>query len=138
MANPYRLRRRVDEALQRAGIVPGGLIETNATTNALMAVRAGLGVAIVEPVTAFGVGIKGLAIRPLDTAIPFLWGVMTPTARPLSALIEAFIGALESVAVECLPGFRRRDPGERSLTEAVYGRSATARHRIPRQPRKKA
>ncbi len=42
MHNPYRLRRRLDHALTQAGVTPAELIETNASLNALSAVRAGL------------------------------------------------------------------------------------------------
>jgi len=85
MANPYRLRRRLDAALAPGGNAPG-TIETNSSVNALAAVRAGLGVSVLEPITAYGVPMPGVAIRPIDLDIPFfLWGhhpaVATPDAR---------------------------------------------------------
>ncbi|MFY2079980.1 LysR family transcriptional regulator, partial [Achromobacter xylosoxidans] len=62
MANPYRLRRRLDAALGHAA----GAIETNSSVNALAAVRAGLGVSMLEPITAYGAPMAGVAIRPID------------------------------------------------------------------------
>ena len=50
MANPYRLRRRVEEALERAGVVPGEVIDTNASLTAIAMAKQSLGIAIVEPV----------------------------------------------------------------------------------------
>lgn len=122
MANPFRLRRRVEQALERLGLSPAALMATNTSLNALAAVRAGLGAAIIEPITAYGVPMVGVAVRPLDLAIPFLWGVVTPLAQPLAPSVEGFITALGETAAAILPGFRRRDPADRdAIAAAVYG-----------------
>lgn len=122
MANPYRLRRRIDEALSLAGIVPERMIDTNASLAALAMARAGLGVAIVEPATACGLCPEGLVLRPLDVNIPFLFGTLSATAKPLSATIVAFNDALREVAARRLPGFRLHEPGRKdTLADAVYG-----------------
>lgn len=122
MANPFRLRRRVEQALGRAGIESPAILATNASLNALLAVRAGLGVAIVEPATAYGVPVDGVAVRPLDALIPFLWGVIAPFAVPLSATAQALVAALRETAVAMLPGFRLNDPADRdAIAAAVYG-----------------
>ena len=71
MANPYRLRRRLDAALA-ANAPAAGTIETNSSINALAAVRAGLGVSVLEPVTAYGTPMPGVAIRSIDLTYPFL------------------------------------------------------------------
>ena len=61
-------------------------------------------------------------MRPLDLAIPFLWGVVTPFAQPLTPSIESLIAALGETAAAILPGFRRRDPADRdAIAAAVYG-----------------
>ncbi len=106
MANPFRLRRRVMEALDGLGITPAACIATNASLNAAMLARAGLGVAVVEPATAYGVVLDGVVVRPLDVAIPFQWGVVTPAGQPPAPLVVALIGALRDVAAGMLPGFR--------------------------------
>jgi DNA-binding transcriptional LysR family regulator len=125
MANPYRLRRRVDEALTRAGVKPERIIDTNASFTALGAARAGVGIALVEPATAYGTPVQGLAVRPLDVHIPFLFGAFTPAAKPVSPTVQALIGALEQIAMETLPGCCRHDlSGRDGLAQAVYG-SAT-------------
>jgi DNA-binding transcriptional LysR family regulator len=130
-ANPYRLRRRVDEAIRRACVSVAGILDTNASFAALCAARAGLGIAVIEPVTAVGMPMSGLAIRPLDVPIRFFWGVVTPVARPVPPTIEALIGTLQGIAAELLQGFRLHDPADReSLMEAVYGSAAPA-HPVP-------
>ena len=68
MSNPFRLRRRLDATLARAGHPPtqqAALIETNSSVNAQALARAGLGVAVLEPLTARGAPLEGLAVRPL-------------------------------------------------------------------------
>ena len=114
MANPFRLRGRVQAALDRQGIAPQAHLATNTTINAALLVRAGLGVAVVEPATAHGAPIEGVVVRPLDVEIPFLWGVVTPARQPCSALVTALIDAVYESAVALLPGFRLCDPAQRA------------------------
>lgn len=125
MHNPYRLRRRLDEAFAGAGLHPEAVLDTNTSLNALTAVRAGLGIAIIEPVTARGVPLADIAVRPLDVEIPFYFGVITPQARPASAAVLALAEALAQAAASLLPDFVRRGPDEHgALLQALYGDAA--------------
>lgn len=122
MANPYRLRRRVDEAFAAAGVSPRGVIDTNASLTALALARRGLGVAIIEPATACGLPVAGIVLRPLDVAIPFLFGAISPVARPLTPSIAALNEALLTSAARLIPGFVRRDAASTDrLADTVYG-----------------
>ena len=112
MANPFRLRRRVQDALDEHGIVPLATIATNASINAAALVRAGLGIAVVEPVTAYGVTVDGVVVRPLDVAIPFLWGAVSPIGLPPTATAAALLAQVQDIAVATLPGLRLCDPSE--------------------------
>lgn len=123
MANPFRLRGRVQAELDRQGIAPAAHLATNTTMNAALLVRAGLGIAVVEPATAYGAPIQGVVVRPLDVEIPFLWGVVTPVRQPCSALVTALIGAVYDCAAELLPGFRLCDAAQR--TALVEAKSTT-------------
>ena len=127
MSNPFRLRRRLDATLARAGHPPtqqAALIETNSSVNAQALARAGLGVAVLEPLTARGAPLEGLAVRPLDTDIPFVFGVVTPQARPLTPPVRALIDALLAAA-EALPHFVRHDPSAHAaLLQSLYGDDA--------------
>ncbi|MBL6080284.1 hypothetical protein JMJ56_19895 [Belnapia sp. T18] len=58
-ANPNRLRHRVDAALHAAGIACTELIDTTTSLSAMDAVRAGLGIALTEPLTPAGLPSKG-------------------------------------------------------------------------------
>jgi DNA-binding transcriptional LysR family regulator len=117
MANPFRLRHRVQQALDRQGIVPASVIATNATLNAAALVRAGLGVAIVEPVTAHGAPLHGVVVRSLDVDIPFRWGVVTPAGQTVAPFVAALIVALQDRAAATLPGFRLGDRAAIALAE---------------------
>jgi DNA-binding transcriptional LysR family regulator len=119
MANPFRLRGRIQAALERQGVTPPAQLATNTTMNAALLVRAGLGIAVVEPATAYGAPIEGVVVRPLDVEIPFLWGVVTPARQPCPPLVADLIDAVHDCAAELLPGFRLCDPAERAaLSEA--------------------
>lgn len=128
MSNPFRLRHRLDAVLARAGRPPeqrAALIETNSSVNAQALVRAGLGVAVLEPLTAHGAPLEGVVVRPIDVDIPFFFGVITPQSRPITAAVQAVVDALLAVAA-ALPGFVQHDPGNHSaLLQALYGDEAS-------------
>ena len=124
MANPYRLRRRLDAALAN-NVQALGTIETNSSVNALAAVRAGLGVSVLEPVTAYGSPMAGVAIRPIDLDIPFFFGVITPQSQTLTPACQAMADALAEAAADLLPGFVLHDACEHSaLLQSIYGDDA--------------
>lgn len=134
MSNPFRLRHRLDVELVRAGRLPSprqALIETNSSINAHVLVKAGLGVAVLEPLTPHGVPLGGVVTRPLDVDIPFYFGVITLQARPLSPTAQAVADALlEAAAV--LPGFIGHDPTEHAtLLQSAHGEGAGAQASSP-------
>jgi DNA-binding transcriptional LysR family regulator len=124
LANPYRLRHRVNEALERAGVTPQRIIDVNASMTALTMVRAGLGVAIVEPATVCGVPIEGIVMRMLDHTIPFLFGAISPATLPLTPTVAAVIEAARAISL-AMPGCRLHDSsGAEALADTVYGRTS--------------
>src|SRR6266702_833408 len=104
LANRYRLRNRIYRAFDQAGIALHVTLETNASLNAMMAAQEKLGVAIVDPVTAFGTRLADVEVRPLDVPIPFLYGVVTLSGRPHTGEIDALIETLADVSHALLPG----------------------------------
>ncbi|EJN01447.1 LysR family transcriptional regulator [Herbaspirillum sp. YR522] len=111
MSNRYRLRQRIETALGAEQPLEVA-IDTNTSLNAIMAAHAGLGVALVEPITARGMPIEGLIVRPLAVEIPFYFGVVTPFGKPVTATTEALIDAVESAARSLLHGFVKRDAAD--------------------------
>nr|WP_316643181.1 LysR family transcriptional regulator [uncultured Roseateles sp.] len=123
MSNPFRLRNRLDAQLALAGRDaqrPEALIETNSSMNAQALVRAGLGVAVLEPLTAHGAPLQGLVLRPLDTDIPFFFGVITPQSRAPSAAVSALVEALLQAAAS-LPGFVQHGIAEHATLLQDHG-----------------
>lgn len=107
VSNPNRLKGRIDSALRAAGVDQTTFIETNSSLNAILAARAGLGIALVEG-TALATGaIEGVIVRPIDTYVPFFFSVITPIAKPTTHLVEKVLAALRQTAVE--QGFRLHD-----------------------------
>ncbi|MEG3111935.1 LysR family transcriptional regulator [Pantoea sp. T14] len=110
--NPLRLRGRFEKALKKLKVAPHEMIETNSSANILACVRAGLGVAILEPVTAWGIPLEGVTIVPLEEDIPYFFGVITQQNRQLPVAAQALIGALEDAAAALLPAFQRLTAAE--------------------------
>ncbi len=130
--NPQRLRRRIDAALAGQGTPahePPPVIETNASVNAMALVRAGLGVAVLEPITPRGLLPQGLVVRPLDTDIPFFFGVVTPRSRALPPAVRELAAAL-LLAARALPGFVHHDPqAHDALLRTLHGEDVPAARR---------
>src|SRR5450830_689221 len=133
MGNPYRLRHRLEHAL--GPTQQPALIETNASASALALVQAGLGVAVLEPLTPHGLQSTGVAVRPLDTEVPFFFGVITLPTRPVAPAqqqrTEALVQALLEQARQ-LPGFQEHPPSAHAhLLDADHGLPARASASIP-------
>jgi DNA-binding transcriptional LysR family regulator len=127
VAPSYRLRRHIDAALSRARVSPAAVLDTNTSAEAMGAVRAGLGIAVVEPATPASVPLDGLAVRPLDVAIPFFWGVFTPVANPVPPAIQGLIAALRRAARAAIPEIRLHEHPTRELRlNALHGVAADA------------
>ncbi|WP_342364337.1 LysR family transcriptional regulator [Terrarubrum flagellatum] len=106
-ANPYRQRRHVDEALRAAGLSRQTPLDTNTSFSAIGAVRAGLGVALIEPLTPAGAPVEGLVTRAIDVSLPFRYGAIMRAGSPPSQLIQELIGALPGFLGERVPGLRK-------------------------------
>ena len=66
-----------------------------------MAARAGLGIALCDPVTALGVPVEGVSIRPLSAKIGYAWGLFANDENPLkdrlNLVIEACVAESEQI-----------------------------------------
>nr|WP_306264952.1 LysR family transcriptional regulator [Pararhizobium sp. IMCC3301] len=98
VGNSYRIRHAINRSLDDQGVTPAYEFVTNSSINAAMAARAGLGIGICDPVTAYGVPISGVSIRPIAKPIPYSWGLFAADAKilgdQLNLVTEAF--AIES------------------------------------------
>ncbi len=126
MSNPFRLRHSVDEVLNAAGVRPNRIIATNAANNAVQVASLGLGVAIIEPATAYGLQSAPIVVRPLDVQIPFLWAILSAGSRPLSAGVRELIQRIAQIASERMPDLTVHDPRQmaRIAERSFAGRNA--------------
>jgi DNA-binding transcriptional LysR family regulator len=126
MSNPFRLRHSIDEVLNAAGVRPSRIIATNAANNAVQVASLGLGVAIIEPATAYGLQSAPIVVRPLDVEIPFLWAILSAGSRPLSAGVRELIQRIARIASERMPDLTVHDPKQmaRIAERSFAGRNA--------------
>lgn len=75
LANSFRVRHKIDLALNASGVVVKNVMTTNNSLNAILAAREGLGIAIVDPVSALGIGVQGIKVVPLEQEIVYEWGL---------------------------------------------------------------
>lgn len=98
--DPYRVAQ--DEIFQEHGIRRRLVLETQSAASVCSLVRQGLGVAIVNPLTALDYADRGLALRTLAVSIPFRVSVVRPHFRPSTPLTDAFSDALRAETAEIL------------------------------------
>ncbi|MFV0335008.1 MAG: LysR family transcriptional regulator [Tropicimonas sp.] len=119
VGNAYRIRHTIDTVLAEQGISPAQTLSTNSSLNAVMAARSGLGVAIVDPVTAFGIPVKGVAVLPLSTAIPYFWGLFSDTARAFAPSQMRFVEAFRTACQGTIPDCTFHDPQDPGLLKRI-------------------
>ena len=95
--DPYR--QQVDAMFEQQGVRRQLALETASAASVCALVRQGLGVAIVNPLTAMELAGTGLQVRPLSVSIAFVVTLVLPQLRPASALRDAFVKCLHEAAV---------------------------------------
>ncbi len=121
LSNPYRLRGRIDTAISETGGLPTHILETNSSLNAVQMARAGLGIAIVDPVTALGIPMQGVVVRPLVQHIAFFFGLVSQVAYEQTETARLLIATLQETAQEILPNFTLHHASQHdSLLQRLY------------------
>lgn len=95
-SDPYR--QQVDALFAQQGVTRRMALETASAVAICALVRKGLGVAIVNPLTALEMVGTGLQIRPLSVSIPFSVALVLPQFRPSNPLCDAFVLCLQKAA----------------------------------------
>ncbi|MEE1923788.1 LysR family transcriptional regulator [Pseudomonas sp. 148P] len=91
-------RQRLDEHFREAGVERHTVIETTNAASVCAMVREGLGVAIINPLSALQENGRGLQVRRLEVSIPYRVMLIRPEFRASSVFVEAFCGALHEEA----------------------------------------
>jgi len=94
--DPYR--QQIDALFQRQGIARRLALEAGSAAAVCALVRQGLGVAIVNPLTALEAAGPDLQVRPLTVRIPFQVSLVLPELRAPNPLRDGFVAALRDAA----------------------------------------
>ncbi|EPX79796.1 LysR family transcriptional regulator [Salipiger mucosus] len=95
-------RRIFDDIMQGAGVVPQMLVESTMSAPMCSLVRRGLGVAVVDPFTAWAQRDPSLVFRPFLPRIPCRIALLQPETRNPTALAEDLIGLSETLRDEAV------------------------------------
>ena len=94
--DPYR--QAIDALFQQQGVARRLALEAGSAAAVCALVRQGLGLAIVNPLTALDAAGPELQVRPLTVRVPFKVSLVLPELRPPNPLRDAFVGALREAA----------------------------------------
>lgn len=94
--DPYRVQ--IDSAFAAMGVERRMVAETASAVSVCNMVRSGLGVTIINPLTALDFEGRNLHVRSLSASYSFKVSVVVPEHRPTNPLTEPFIQALRSEA----------------------------------------
>jgi DNA-binding transcriptional LysR family regulator len=104
-ADPYRPL--IDAMFEQHAVQRVLAIDATSAMAVCSLVRQGLGVAIVNPLTALELAGPELHIRPLSVSIAFHVGLATPELRTVNPLRDAFVAALRAAASATQARLRR-------------------------------
>ncbi|MDZ7936841.1 MAG: LysR family transcriptional regulator [Rhodoferax sp.] len=96
-------RQAIDAMFAKAGVVRQMVLETQSAVAVCAMVQQGLGVAIVNPLTAAAMAGPALEMRPLTEAIPFQISLLLPELAAPHPLRDAVVQALQETAAELKP-----------------------------------
>ncbi len=90
-------RQQVDEFMGAAGVAGNFALETRHVLMSCQLVRDGLGLAFVDRVTAQGISLDGLALRPVKPDRWVSFGYISQSGRPLTENAHAFAECIREV-----------------------------------------
>lgn len=96
--DPYR--QQIDAIFRLAGVERRMVLDTHSAASVCAMVREGVGVAIVNPLTALDFAGQGLQLRRFAVSLPFSVNIVKPLHRPLSQLVQLLETALQQHARE--------------------------------------
>ena len=93
-------RLQIDTLFASYGVERKLQVETQVSAGICAMVAAGLGVSLVEPITAMEYGERGVRFLPFEPVMPTDYSVLTPAHRPSSMLVTAFIEHVREFAIQ--------------------------------------
>lgn len=91
-------RQLLDALFNEQGIERRMVLETHSAASVCAMVKAGVGISIVNPLTALDYAGNGVHLRPFSVEVPFTVSLIRPLHRPSSALVSAFVQHLQQQA----------------------------------------
>ncbi|MGQ5523906.1 LysR family transcriptional regulator [Chitinimonas sp. PSY-7] len=98
--DPYRLL--LDQVFAEQGIKRLMTVETHSAVAICAMVREGIGLSIINPLTASAFASDGLHVRRFSVSIPYRVGMVLPNHRPANDLLPDFVNALQQSASDVL------------------------------------
>ena len=92
--DPYR--QQVDRLFNALGIARRMVVETDSASAVCEIVSLGVGMAIVNPLTALSYAGRGLTIRRFSHAIPYSVNLVRPQFRPEASVVASFVEVLKA------------------------------------------
>ena len=77
------------------------VVETHSAASICAMVKAGVGISVVNPLTALDYINSGVVIRQFSVDVPFTVSLIRPLHRPASALVDAFVEHLQG-SLSCI------------------------------------
>lgn len=103
--DPYR--QQLDTLFAQHGVQPRQVVQTHSAVSVCAMVRQGLGMAVVNPLTALEFQGQGLQLRPLAHSLPFRVSLLRPERRPGNVWVDRFEQALDTEAASLLARLAR-------------------------------
>jgi DNA-binding transcriptional LysR family regulator len=117
----YRMRYHLTHSLARATAGHARRhIEVGSQRSALSMVRAGLGVALMDPFSVRGVPLDGVVLRPLAADIPYRIGVVSQASRELAEDARRLILGVHRHVMDVIPGYVDTDANGLPISEAKH------------------
>lgn len=91
-------RQLLDTLFHEQGIERRMVLETHSAASVCAMVKEGVGLSIVNPLTALDYAHNGVHIRPFSVEVPFTVSLIRPLHRPASALVTTFVQHLQQQA----------------------------------------
>lgn len=89
-------RQLLDTLFHQEGIERRMVLETHSAASVCAMVRAGVGISVVNPLTALDYADSGVVMRRFSVEVPFTVSLIQPHHRPSSALVDAFVSHLQT------------------------------------------
>lgn len=89
------LRMELDRRLESIGARPRQRIEVSLALQATRLVSHGLGLAILDPISAVSLGENGLVLKPLTCDLGEDFSLLTSRDQPLSQLAQSFLAVFQ-------------------------------------------